>query len=198
MTQSCMQIEALIDKRARGLDEAERLVLEQHLTDCEACRESAGFMRAIAHMVNVAPTELSDLARKRAISGAFSNVVRETEEVRRIRFVGPTAFAVAAAAALVFFVQDGPSDSALHTAPAKVAVQQTQAKANDAKQAAVTAQPQQDWLEASELETRTFAHAEVKLEPGTRVRINAIDAISSSSTGVAAFRPGCCVAAFAE
>ncbi len=172
MTQSCNDIEVLIDKRARGLDEAERLMLEQHLTDCEACRESDGFMHAINEMVEAAPAQLSDLARKRAISGAFSNVVRETEEVRRTRLIGPAAFAIAAAAAFALFVQDGSRDTALRAAPAKVAVSEPRALAPTAASAVIPAPASREWIEAEDTETRSFAHAEVTLNAGARVRFD--------------------------
>ena len=169
MTSSCTDIESLIDKRVRGLDEAERLVLEQHLNGCGSCRETAGFMRAISRMIDTAPNELGDAARKRAISGAFSNIVREKEEVRRTRFVGPAAFAVAAAAAIALFVQDAAQQAKSPVEPRNVVAHATQAPA--AKPVASSA-PSKQWIEASEPETLTFAHAQVTLDAGSRVRFD--------------------------
>ncbi len=189
MTQSCTEIETLIDKRARGLDEAERLVLEQHLTECDGCRQSAGFMRAISQMVDDAPAQLSELARKRAISGAFTNVVRETEQVRRTRFVGPTAFAVAAAAALALLVPTAPKEAAQQTPTVQMAAHDTGASATRssppqaAPAAIIPSAPHMDWVEANEAQTRTFAHAEVKLEAGARVRFDEVHTTLELSHG---------------
>ncbi len=174
MSQSCTEVESLIGKRSSGLDEAEGLVLEQHLVECESCRQSAAFMRAIHRIVDDVPAELAERSRKRAITGAFDAVGRaQVQERQRRRLLWPVSIGLTAAAAAALFVF-WPA-----TAPAPVAstgkagvVQPDSSPSKPVIAQAVPVEPQ-NWSEVASAETRRYAHAKVELAAGTRVRFNA-------------------------
>jgi len=172
MSQRCTEVESLIDKRASGLDEAEGLVLEQHLVQCESCRQSAAFMRAIHRIVEDVPVELTERSRRRAITGAFDSVARaEVQERQRRRLLWPVSLGVtaAAAAALLMF---WPAS----TAPVASTVAERVAKPSPSQPRSVDANAavahKDEWSAVARAEMRTYAHAKVDLVAGTRVRFD--------------------------
>ncbi len=174
MSQRCSEVESLIGRRASGLDEAEGLVLEQHLVECESCRQSAAFMRAIHRIVADVPAELTERSRRRAITFAFDNVGRaQVQERQRERLLWPISIgllAVAAAALFMFWPAAAPAPVASAGKAPTVRSDPSQSKPVNAQ--AVTAEPQK-WSEVGRAETRRFAHAKVELAAGTRLRFNA-------------------------
>jgi hypothetical protein len=101
----CRDVEALMDRRAGGLADAERLVLEQHLAECASCREVDDMMRQVVSTIEQAPASLSEIARERAMVKAFASVqagssLRETRAGTR-----RTGAWLAAAAALLVCVR---------------------------------------------------------------------------------------------
>lgn len=201
MSRACVQSKELIDKRAAGLDDAERLILEAHLSDCASCREHAALMRTLRGLfeeLDAAP--LSSRARERAIQGAFLAAASAPQPRPRARLLWPSAVALAAAAVLGVFaprlfeagewhaqreapVAAAPQDKASEpsqAAPASNEQLHPQALASaqadtkgQAHEASAAPEGEPVWLEVDTAQTQRFAHAQVELEQGTRVRFDA-------------------------
>ncbi len=103
MRRSCREVEPLIGRGPRALGDAERLVLEQHLTECPSCRRTSVMTRSVVELVHAAPANLGASARERAIGRALARkdvaVARPRLRERR----GALAIALAAAAALLLW-----------------------------------------------------------------------------------------------
>jgi anti-sigma factor RsiW len=60
MTRLCRDVETALGRPAHTLSEAERLHLEQHLSECGACREVSARSRAVSDLIHAAPRSLSE------------------------------------------------------------------------------------------------------------------------------------------
>lgn len=170
MKPSCRQIEGLIDKRELGLSEAERLTLEQHLTACVACSETARLMELVHRVTDAAPeTRLSESARSRVITSAL-NVSRGASVRQGVRIHWVTwPAAVAAAVLLGFGLMSGQAERQPQAAN-RPAVSSAKESRHDTEQP--SAQPPSAWLENEVERTLLFAEAHVTLAPGSRVRLD--------------------------
>jgi ferric-dicitrate binding protein FerR (iron transport regulator) len=164
----CRAIEALIDREVQGLSDAERLRMEEHVSECRECREALYLARIVRDALASAPSRLSDSARERSLARAFARTdaidVKSAQKSRLTMYVG-SGLAVAAAALLAFAALEH------ETAPAPVAMApQTGAVAPNSAPLAPKVEPA--WIEAEKPEERTFAHADVRLKKGARVRFD--------------------------
>lgn len=114
-TLSCRTSRRLLAQRNAGLDDAERLHLEFHLSRCEACAEHSRALSAITKLVNGdAVKPLSPRARRRAIDASLrvlDHPVAEPalEPAPRFRItwqLGAAAVAVAGITAFVMLSND--------------------------------------------------------------------------------------------
>ncbi|MBW2457023.1 MAG: FecR domain-containing protein [Deltaproteobacteria bacterium] len=71
-TLSCLWTGPLLERRAAGLDDGDRLRLEEHLAGCERCAAEARALGRIAELTDGAHSPLSSRARRRAIEGALA------------------------------------------------------------------------------------------------------------------------------
>lgn len=196
MRRACREVEALIDRRAGGLADAERLVLEQHLAECASCRQLTHVMREVVELMREAPARLGESARERAIANAFENLEASPRRAEPRRLGRQLAVGLLAAAALVLFVRLSWSESAnpeqlatsrevrvptsasVRELPPVVAVSApsgaTEGRSGAASEPAPGApdirQASAGWVDATRREIRAFAHARVELEPGARLR----------------------------
>jgi hypothetical protein len=101
MRLGCLRTGFLIDARAAGLSEAERLRMEEHIADCPACRRDYQDLIRIADVTGEGARALSSSARERAIGGALERASAGSPALpaRRLRPVFAVAAALAAAAA---------------------------------------------------------------------------------------------------
>ena len=95
---NCLAARRLIDRRAVGLSEAERLRVEDHLADCARCQQDAQLLATMARLSERASAELPVLARERTIERALRT---PTVELERPRAVWKWPVLAAAATALV-------------------------------------------------------------------------------------------------
>jgi hypothetical protein len=75
MSWACWRTARLIERRAAGLSEAERLRLEQHVATCSACREQSTLLNRLAELsdraaLSLHPTASSERLIARALAGA--------------------------------------------------------------------------------------------------------------------------------
>jgi hypothetical protein len=164
----CRAVEALIDREVQGLSDAEGLRLEEHVSACRECREALYMARIVRETLASAPARLSDSARERSLARAFARTdAIDIKSARRSRFTTLLGVSVAAAAAaLLAFaaIEHESQPEQVASAPRVGATTQQQ------KPLAPKVEPQ--WIEAHEPEQRTFAHARVQLDKGTRVRFD--------------------------
>jgi FecR protein len=78
----CFRLGLLLERRsASGLDEAERLMLEDHLSGCTRCQEEARVLHAVAVVVErCEKTTLSVQSRERALQRAFKIAAQEVNK----------------------------------------------------------------------------------------------------------------------
>jgi hypothetical protein len=174
MRRACREIEAVIDRRAHGLADAERLVLEQHLVDCASCRELSSAMHGVVALLREQPAELASGARERSIAAAFERVAaRKPERTVSKRWALGTGGALAAAAVLLALVKSWPSPSTdslpVVRAPLPPHVSPTELLDSPAAPAAPAPEA---WIATTAAEQREFAHAHVQIARGTRVRFH--------------------------
>ena len=200
MKWTCRDVEALIDRRRAGLADAERLVLEQHLSECESCREVADLMREVVTTIEQAESSLSDAARERAFAKAFANV--EAGGALRATRAAPKRIGLwlSAAAALIVIGRasldepeatqtpsaratphdqrpqpEGDDQSATSAVAAREAVAAHDLPTREAVAASQPSEPSEPrgdarWVDVPKRETRTFAHARVEVASGSRLR----------------------------
>jgi len=115
MSWACWRMARLIDRRAAGLSEAERLLLEQHVATCSACREQSTLLNHLAELsdraaLDVHPAASSDRLIARALARADRRrLFPESSTVVRAR----PRFAQLAAACAVLLVLGVVCGSAL-------------------------------------------------------------------------------------
>jgi hypothetical protein len=176
MNRACRQLTTSLGRPEHTLSEAERLLLERHLVECEACQQVSALSRTIADLVLSAPASLSESARERAIAGAFVQAARPAQHVPRAPWVARVGLSLALAAVVLlglrsWFVRDVQREqsASVASAPPPSAV--------PAPRVAVTAPPTvepvaEDWVEAIGPETHVFGSARVALAAGARVRFD--------------------------
>lgn len=98
---NCMTAARLIDRRAAGLSEAERLRLEDHLAACMRCHQDAHLLERFAAVSEHAAVELGAPARERSIDRALRT---PTAEIERPRAVWKWPVLAAAATAIVLAI----------------------------------------------------------------------------------------------
>jgi hypothetical protein len=117
MKLSCLRAHGLVSQRAQGLDEAERLFLEEHLTSCARCAEEAALMERMRAAVEGDRAELSPSARRRVLTRAFRAAEAPRAPAPRrgspALVLAPLATIVAAVAALLLW----PGDDAARFSP---------------------------------------------------------------------------------
>ncbi|HEY2408018.1 MAG TPA: FecR domain-containing protein [Polyangiaceae bacterium] len=81
MTDACFRVSRLLERRASGLSEAERLVLERHLAACAGCREDSTLLRNLAEL-SLHAAESSQLAvpSERLLARAFVRATSDAPE----------------------------------------------------------------------------------------------------------------------
>lgn len=186
---TCEQIEELIEREALGWSEADRLRVEQHLGDCEACRETLAVSRFVRETLRDAAGELSDTARTRAIQGALDRgrpgkTMRPTS--RRVLGASAVGLSLAAAAGLILVLAQPDERVAKPEVRPSAASELASAPSAQPGAGPVEAAPPADlpaatatiaetapWIEASSPEQHRFAHAEVELAANTRARFDA-------------------------
>ncbi len=167
----CLRIGALLARRAAGLTESERLEVESHRAECVHCQEEARLlsaMRLAAADAPALPAQVRELVLRRAFdltlpgrSAADPGVSR----ARGQRWVG-TALALAVAAALLFVVARGrhwfapsPKD---HLAAGSLSLPN--------RELAIAGEiPANTELSSAHGAQLTVGHAEVEVDPGTRL-----------------------------
>ena len=113
---TCFRAGILLERRQSGLDEAERLLLEEHLQACAECAANARALGALADLLDetassrVAPHVVSSAIRK-----ALESPVPEDKPAAPVsrRWLAPAALAAAlcvVAALVVWTTRRGPSD----------------------------------------------------------------------------------------
>lgn len=70
---TCMRMRALMDGRAHGLSEADRLRLESHTASCAACFAHSETLSRVVALARSAPSTMSDATRERVIARAVSH-----------------------------------------------------------------------------------------------------------------------------
>jgi ferric-dicitrate binding protein FerR (iron transport regulator) len=159
------------------LSEAERLQLEHHLSECEACRELSTMSRTISDVIRAAPKSLTESARERAIAGAFERAARALPVPRAAEWAPRAGFVVAAAALLLLGVRVWrvePERGELATSTTLEATKQPALRGAGSAAAVPDNEAPRSledaWLESTSGDTRQFAGAHVRLAPGTRLR----------------------------
>jgi ferric-dicitrate binding protein FerR (iron transport regulator) len=180
MSRTCHKARSLIDRREFGLDDVERLLLEQHIASCASCREMAAVMRSVVDTLKAAPSRLDDLSRERAIKRALGGKVEREKRRTPARLYAVALAGCAAAAVLGFFGQglrpSAGAPLALHEPGARLPVSalrfQHEAAARVAEPASAPS-PEAPWIQADQARSLHLAHALVKLERGARLRFDA-------------------------
>jgi ferric-dicitrate binding protein FerR (iron transport regulator) len=184
---SCFRAAALIDRRAAGLDEGDRLLLEEHLESCDRCAQDGRALARAAALSAGSRWPLSERERSRAIEGVLERACKpEAEPIRRAetRSWRPVMLAAAAAVAIVVALgslswrSDGPKaalaapmGSSLHGA----ANLKDQLLGGGLSADDVEVMPGRGWAEGARLSTKGgarlwLAHGLVRLAPGTEAR----------------------------
>lgn len=97
----CMRAGVLLERRASGLGEADRLVLEEHLQQCPRCRETTALLEVLRASVNRPPT-MRPARIEAVLQRAIDRGLRpESRVVARRR---PSPLLLAAAAVMVIAV----------------------------------------------------------------------------------------------
>jgi TolA-binding protein len=99
----CARTLILLERRISGLEEPDRLLLEEHLASCKACRRDQDALDRIVSLTEAAAQPLRDSARERAIERAFERP-RPLREQKPVRLPGWRRVAMAAALVLVTVV----------------------------------------------------------------------------------------------
>jgi hypothetical protein len=110
----CLRTRALLHRRRSELGDAERLRLEEHLTDCDECRAEVDRVASVRELVNQLPERsIGPRGYQRALAGAFArgHAVPRREPAAARRWLLPTAVAVAGAAALALWLTRGSASS---------------------------------------------------------------------------------------
>ncbi len=99
----CVRAGVLLERRASGLDEADRLVLEEHLQTCPRCREEANVLDAIRQtMASTSPASPARL--QRAVHSAINRGLRPESPQAGSRVSARLALAAALAAVICVLV----------------------------------------------------------------------------------------------
>jgi ferric-dicitrate binding protein FerR (iron transport regulator) len=174
MGSRCGEFEELIDREAHGWSEAERLRVEDHLHGCDGCQSMLSLARVVRDAIDSAAQASNDISVDRALARAFAASKNEPGKIyaSNARKVGIASSVLALAAAAVLLIwsarQAQRSPAAPIVAQAPSAPQVAPPKTAEP---AVTP-PQVAWIETSDAEVRTFAHASVRLSAHARVRFD--------------------------
>jgi ferric-dicitrate binding protein FerR (iron transport regulator) len=166
----CSETEQLIEREAQGWSEAERLRVEAHLGGCRDCREALAIARFVRDTALAAPA-LTDTQRLRAVTravartGAIEHVA--TRQRRVVQASGALVFFAVAAALLLVFVRPG-SDEVAQKQPALPGSVAAVPKVEQP----LAPRLEPTWIDAVAPEQRSFAHAKVRMDGGTRVRFD--------------------------
>jgi ferric-dicitrate binding protein FerR (iron transport regulator) len=179
MTRLCRDVTTSLGRPLSTLSEAERLHLEQHLSECDECRHQSALSRAVTELVFAAPSQLSESARERAIAGAFERATRSVPGSPGVHWARRVSLALAAAAVVLLGLRlllvDPKGGEVIVSAPRAPTTEPTvSALARNVSEHVDddgAESTEQTWIESKGAETRTFGGARVTLAAGTRVRI---------------------------
>src|SRR5215831_10859977 len=74
----CVRVAMLLKHRERGLSEADRLMLEEHIAHCDTCRRDSLAIDRLGDLIEAGSTApLSSGARERSIARAIQGAARE-------------------------------------------------------------------------------------------------------------------------
>lgn len=172
---TCRDVETSLGRPLPTLSEAERLHLEQHLSECDTCRRESALSRVVGDMIRAAPSNLSESARERALSGAFARAANAPPvsqgATRRLRVgLGVAAAAVLLLGSSVLLIKQSGSDVVGRAAPLTTAVQAAGAVATRVADDVGAVPTEETWVESITGESRTFGGARVAMAERTRVR----------------------------
>lgn len=205
MRHACRQIEPLIARAPGELDAQSATALARHVAECADCRALDMIAGRLFEAART-PTTLGTAARERALQHAFAGAALPALVPARSRrgWNLPVALgtaAVAAAAVLVLGLGLDRHDGATAPAPLAqrapiVAPRGPVAPDQAAPAAHASGEPlpaahrvaepvptEPVWHEPAKPETRTFAHAQVALAGGSRVRFDAARTVLELSRG---------------
>jgi ferric-dicitrate binding protein FerR (iron transport regulator) len=100
----CREVESLLDRRRAGLTEPERLVLEEHLSECPACARSSAQLYGVLGILEQLPGELTPAQRERVLSRAFAAAERPAPRLSVPRSSYSWVAALVAAAVLLVWL----------------------------------------------------------------------------------------------
>jgi len=172
MSQSCRDVEALIDRRRGGLRESERLVLETHVAGCKACARTLAQMRAVSALLDEAPGELSSARRERAIAGAFAAAAQKPSAASSSARVWVLSGLTCAAAAAIVLWSRGLSPPTGQPAPGRP---QVSAQAGSTGAPRPVDAPENSVVSPAADQHFAFLHADVRVEKGASVRFHMAD-----------------------
>ncbi len=199
---ACVATGSLLQARALGLSEGERLQLEAHLSSCDACSEDADRLATITSLL-ATPRPMRAAARERAIAKALRNArpgaARATRVVRW--WTLPAAASLAAAAAVLLALvamallrRGAPPPEAANASPHPAfdvaAFGDAQMLTGEARVADAPLAPGAAWVAGSELHAvgptkLAVAHAMVTLDADSTARWDATTSTLSLSRGAA-------------
>lgn len=186
MNHDCLDVELLLGRDDDALAGDERARLANHLRACDACRQGDGALRGVVALMLRPRPPLAEAARERALAAAFAAAEHAPASERTRRLPLRTALVITAAAAVALFavLRAGPAPTPAPAASAPIAMRAPEEPVHEAPRAAepalplpettaaATAPAERPWIEAHGAETHRFAHAEVTLRAGTRVRFD--------------------------
>jgi len=181
MTRPCRDVETALGRPAHTLSEAERLHLEQHLSECDECRQGSAVVRAVGELICAAPSRLSESARERAIAGAFARAARVLPRPRSLHWGQRAGLAVAAAALLLVGVrvwllapERGELVAGARSGTAGQPATDSTPRAANPPPSPLSVASDDGWIESARGDTRELASARVTLAAGTRVRFERV------------------------
>ncbi|MET0343998.1 MAG: FecR family protein [Polyangiales bacterium] len=180
MNRDCLEVEPLLGRADDLLAGDQRALRARHLAACTSCRAEERTLREVVSVMQRPHPALSEAARDRAFAAAFESATRAPASKAVTRPTRAFVYALAAAAiALVAVLRFTSGDAPALPAPVaqrEVAAEPTTplARAPEAPAQTAAVEPTDDiWIEVRTAQTRHFAHAEVALRAGTRVRFDA-------------------------
>jgi ferric-dicitrate binding protein FerR (iron transport regulator) len=175
----CIKSGFLIEKRAAGLSQPERLRLEEHLAGCDSCNRDAQTLTALRDLISTVQSPITPAERNRAIRTALNlpNGLPKRPAVKPIIAAFACAGVLAASAASwILFLQ--PSDAAKPVAavqPNRVEVPfdrvlSGEVIAGNQTVRAGAALKQNAFYESETSARLALGHAKVELRANTRIK----------------------------
>ena len=102
MRLSCLMVSSLLDRRTADLDEASRLIVEEHLAGCDQCAADTALVASLRHVLSERSGELTARRRQRIVKRALRAAPRSTTPNEPLRWRLPLG-AIAAAVVLASY-----------------------------------------------------------------------------------------------